>query len=480
MAVAIIFAFVITVLSVPVVATLQGNGYKASSILPLVNTVYFCWICTLQALCVATYFVRLGYVWVFQATVIGAVALYYFLQTTTLKYTPRTIRLLVTIFALNWVISWLFPCVFVLSPLVCVVALWVNSPIELLICKYYLNKASKKLAGVKAVKIAVTGSFGKTSVKQILCQLLPNALATPFSYNTPMGLAKFINQTDFDGAQYVIFEMGARKKGDILKLCKLVKPTVGVLTGITAQHLETFKNLQTVIDTKCELINYLGKDDLCVINGFDDVAKQCFGVGKCKQILCPNPWQNYQIDSLLLDGTSFTMFDGQNSFKFSSPLFGVAHFHNVALCISVAQALGQSVATLQGKVPLLQPVKHRLEVIGGAGVTIIDDAYNANMQGVRLACHSIAQIEGFKVVISQGIVECGKDCCNVNTKVGQLLGQTFDVVIACGVNAPAILSSVPKGKGLRATNVTHAVQLAQQFFDGNTICLFQNDIPKLF
>ena len=245
MSVAILMSVVLTTLAIPTISLLQSNGYKATSVVKLVNTVYFCSLCTLQAILVGLSFVDYPYTWVACVLVTGVVALYYLLETNCLKWTPRAIRLVSMVFVLNWLISWLVPCCFCLSPLICVVALWVNTPLEQSIAQYYLAKASKKLKGVKAVKIAVTGSFGKTSVKQTLCQLLPNALATPFSYNTPMGLAKFINQTDFTGAEYVIFEMGARKKGDIARLCKLVKPTVGVLTGITAQHLETFKNLST-------------------------------------------------------------------------------------------------------------------------------------------------------------------------------------------------------------------------------------------
>ena len=197
-------------------------------------------------------------------------------------------------------------------------------------------------------------------------------------------------------------------------------------------------------------------------------------------MLCPNPWQQFNIQSISASGTVFTLFDGATHHQFCSPLFGLAHFHNVALSIAVALELGQTVDELRTKVALLAPVKHRLEVIKQGGVTIIDDAYNANLQGIRLACASIAQIDGFKVVLSQGIVECGKDSLAINSQVGKLLADTFDVVIACGANAKAILSAIGDGKGLYAKDVTHAVSLAKQFFDGNTICLFQNDVPKLF
>ncbi len=480
MAVAFLQSIMLTALSVPALAVLQSGGYKPTSLVKLVNTAYFCSLCLLQTICLALHFVCYQHIWVFTTLLVGIVAICFFVESTTLKYTARAIRLLVCVFAIYFAICWLSALMFTLAPLVCCVAVVINAPLESVVKAYYLCKARKKLASTNAIKIGITGSFGKTSVKQILCQLLPNAVATPSSFNTPMGIAKFVNSTNFDGKQYIIFEMGARKKGDIAKLCKLVCPTVAVLTGITAQHLETFKTLQAVIDTKCELLNYLSQDDLCVINGFDAVAKQCFGVGVSKQKLCPNPWESYTLDAITLKGTTFTLNAAGSKVQFCSSLFGVAHFHNVALCICVALALGCKAEELVSKVSSLQPVKHRLEVISGNGVTVIDDGYNANLQGVERACQSISYLHCRKVVVSQGIVECGKDSATINRTVGKLLDSTFDVVVACGPNAKQILSGVTEGKGYFATDLSQAVGIARQHFDDNIVCLFQNDIPQLF
>jgi len=480
MVVAILQAVALTALSVPSVAVAQSNGYKWSSLLQLCPTAYFATLCALQSLLVGLSFVPYSLVWVFFVLAVAAVAAYFVRKTTTLKYTPRATRLLVATLAINWVVCWLSPCPFVITPIVVALAMAAAWPIERAICSYYLAKARKKLAQTTAVKVAVTGSFGKTSVKQILCQLLPNAIATPLSYNTPMGLAKFINQTDFCGADYVIFEMGARRRGDVAKLCRLVNPTVGVLTGITAQHLQSFKSIDNVIATKCELLNYLPKQGICVVSGFDALASRCMGVGVCAKKLCPSPWEDYQLHSTTPDKTIFSLQTDGKKHLFCSPLFGLAHFHNVALAISVALALGQDVDSLQARVACLQPVAHRLQVVKQGDVTIIDDAYNANLQGVKLACASLKGVDGFKVAISQGIVECGKDTNAINGKVGQMLGQVFDVVIACGPNAHAILAAVPDGKGQLAKNVDHAVQIAKAHFVKGAICLFQNDVPKLY
>ena len=138
MVIAILYAFVLTALCLPAVAMLQNNGYKASGIVGLLNTHYFLCVCTLQTFCVAIFFAPLDYLWIALLLVIGVVALYYVLQVSTLKYTPRVIRLLVAIFVINYALCCLSTFVFVVAPVVVLLALVINLPIERAICNYYL------------------------------------------------------------------------------------------------------------------------------------------------------------------------------------------------------------------------------------------------------------------------------------------------------------------------------------------------------
>ena len=132
----------------------------------------------------------------------------------------------------------------------------------------FIKKASEKIKLSQVKIIAITGSNGKTSVKQILNQFLKikyKILATPKSFNTPLGIAKFVNENDIDKYDFLILEYGARKKGDIKKLCSIYGADYGIITLIAPQHLESFRSIENVYRTKNELSEFL-KPDLCIYN----------------------------------------------------------------------------------------------------------------------------------------------------------------------------------------------------------------------
>jgi UDP-N-acetylmuramoyl-tripeptide--D-alanyl-D-alanine ligase len=138
-----------------------------------------------------------------------------------------------------------------------------NRPIERYINDKYVKKAKDKLSNHKnLVKIAITGSYGKTTVKNILNQILStkyNVLITPKSYNTPMGLVKTIKRLN-NNHEIFISEMGARRVGDIKYLSSIFRQDIAVITGITTQHLETFFTIDNIIKAKGEIIeNFSGE-----------------------------------------------------------------------------------------------------------------------------------------------------------------------------------------------------------------------------
>ena len=109
--------------------------------------------------------------------------------------------------------------------------------------KTFVKKAKKKLASSQIKVIGITGSYGKTSTKKILADILSEkfkVLSTPRSHNTPMGLALSLNNNDLNSYDIFIAEMGARHVGDIAELCEMCPPDLAVITGICPQHLESF------------------------------------------------------------------------------------------------------------------------------------------------------------------------------------------------------------------------------------------------
>lgn len=179
------------------------------------------------------------------------------------RKTNRILRQYVTNYIILILLSiiWL-PLGGLLCYLVPVVGLWVNRPIEMLINRKFINQAVKKIRNSRAIKVIITGSYGKTSVKNYLKTLLSEkykVLATPESYNTPLGIALTVNNSLSDETEIFIAEAGARQKGDILEICEMIEPDLGVIVGIAPQHIQTFGTLNEIISTKFELVNYINK-----------------------------------------------------------------------------------------------------------------------------------------------------------------------------------------------------------------------------
>ena len=201
-------------------------------------------------------------------------------QKTPLKYTKRIMRLVVVFVVLVAIVTWwlqyvgfmyvpylsfgLIGVLPVLLPLILVVAYYITYPLEKLISNSYIKKARKKLAAQKKLKVVgITGSYGKTSLKNILGTILSEkykVCATPASYNTPLGLAKTILSNLEEGDEVFIAEMGAKQRFDIQELCEMVCPEYGIITGIGNQHLLTFGTLENVAKTKGELADYIEKN----------------------------------------------------------------------------------------------------------------------------------------------------------------------------------------------------------------------------
>ena len=210
------------------------------------------------------------------------------------KFTPRAVRLFCALALVFFFLSRLliffggiisiggracsFGLLFLLPVLVLpasFAALILVKRVENIIAARFICKAKRKLDERQGlIRIGITGSYGKTSVKNMLAVLLgEGAYATPASYNTPMGICRAVNDMPA-GVKYFICEMGARRPGDIAELCGIVRPRVGVITGIAPQHMQTFKTLENVIAAKGELIENLPCDGIAVFNGYDEYAER--------------------------------------------------------------------------------------------------------------------------------------------------------------------------------------------------------------
>ena len=201
-----------------------------------------------------------------------------------LKFTGRVKRLLVTdilVFTIlmsilgikNYITEKLI-ILNICSNIIILLANFINSPIEFLVRKRYIDSAKKILNEMpNLLVIGITGSYGKTSMKNFLYSVLSEkyeVLKTPKNYNTTMGVVKTIREELKPTHQIFLCEMGATKLGDIKEICDIVNPKLGVITSIGPQHLESFKNIENVIKTKFELADSVEKNGGTIFLNYDN------------------------------------------------------------------------------------------------------------------------------------------------------------------------------------------------------------------
>lgn len=372
-----------------------------------------------------------------------------------------------------------------------------NKPIEKGINRYYINDAKKILAGCKNLTvIGVTGSYGKTSVKYILSTLLQaryNVLMTPESYNTPMGVVITVRQHLRATHEIFVCEMGARHVGDIKELCDIVHPHHGIITSVGPQHLETFFSLENVKKTKFELADALPQGGIAFLNGEDaNIAEHRHNVN--------NPVVSYGLSdqcayyatdiSASSKGTTFTVHtpDGQEE-TFTTRMVGKHNVINIVGAMAICCTMGIPLAALKGQVRKLEGVPHRLQLLRkGGGITVIDDAYNANPTGSKAAIDALALFEGFKILVTPGMVELGDKQAELNKAFGAYAAGVCDYVVLVGkANSDAIYEGL-----ISAGYPAEKIYVAAELGDGlqkayavdasgkEKIILLENDLPDNF
>lgn len=319
-----------------------------------------------------------------------------------------------------YMIKTLFYSVFIFAlPINMIIANFLASPTEKFINERYVKFARRKLrkkAYKKLIKIGITGSYGKTSTKFILKTILSekyNVLATPESYNTTMGNVKVIREMLKPEHEVFISEMGARYRYDINEICEFVKPQIGIITSIGPQHLESFKNIDNIIDTKSELLHALPSDGVVFLPNDDSHCLRLYNKEKRKKYIYGLKDKHadvYAKDiSISENGCSFTAVTKNGEIKCISKLLGEHNVQNILGAISIAIHLGLTNEQIENGVKKIEPIPHRLQIISNSnGVTVIDDAFNSNPLGSKEALDILKKFEGRKIIITPGMVELRK------------------------------------------------------------------------
>lgn len=378
-----------------------------------------------------------------------------------------------------------------LSPYVLFLAYLINEPFENAIKKHIVLKATAKLDSADVIKIGITGSFGKTSVKEILNTVLSQkfrVLSTPNSFNTPMGIALTVKGLD-STHDIFIAEMGARNKGDIKELADMIKPSVAVLTGINNQHLESFGSIETIKNTKFELFEGLTENGVGFFSSESEGAKELFNRFKGEKYSAGiNKEGNFAYATDITTderGMSFNLhINGEKPVKCCTVLLGRHSVSNICLAAAVAYKIGLTPEEIAMGVNRIPALKHRLELLpNNKNIVIIDDSYNSNEDGIRAAMEVLDTFSGRKIVLTPGLVELGKMENVVNLEFGKTLARHADLVIVIGKhNAEMLISGLTDG-GFNKENILFAKSLnkANVLLNGivkeGDVVLFENDLP---
>ena len=378
-----------------------------------------------------------------------------------------------------------------LIPYVLYLASVIMRPLENRKNKKYVDIAKAKLDKSDVIKIGITGSYGKTTVKEILSTILSQkyrVLSTPYSYNTPLGIALTTKQLDSTHDVFIA-EMGARNKGDIKELAEIVKPNVAVITGINGQHLESFGDIETIKNTKYELIESLSDKGTAFFSDDCDGSRELYGRFNGEKYLAGISEENvfaFATDiKTTAQGTTFMLHIGKEKpIACSTILLGKHSISNICLASAVAYKLGINITEIVSGINRIKTVGHRLELVpNNKNVVIIDDSYNSNIDGFISAMEVLDMFSGRKIVLTPGLVELGAMENIMNFKVGKILALHADKVIVVGKhNAEMIVNGLIEG-GMNKEDIIFEKnpnrgnrELNEILKEGDVV-LFENDLP---
>lgn len=430
-----------------------------------------------------------------------------------LKVTARIKRLFITIF-----IIYVLPTVFLVKMqnntlliiLLLIVSLMIafiyyviyvahiiNIPIVKLEKKYYLRLAKKKLKELSNLMvIGITGSYGKTSSKNIVNELLSSQYIvrpSPLNYNTLNGLMITINNHLDKFDEIFIAEMGAYVQGEIKEICELVKPKYGILTTIGEAHLETFKSKENIQKAKFELIENLDHDGLAILNCDDEYQVNYELKNKVKTLwigIENKEKADFYADNIIVDnqGMRFDCVFAKGKISLQTRLLGKHNIYNILAGVALAINFDIPIDDIKNSVAGLIPVEHRLELKKMGDFYQLDDAYNSNPSGAKSALEVLSLMDGDKCVVTPGMIELGKKEKEANYDFGRNIGLVADYVVLIGkkrtedIYRGLIDVKFDKDNIFILNNVVEAYKIVNSLVSPKKklYALFENDLPDIY
>ncbi len=389
-----------------------------------------------------------------------------------------------------------------LPPALLVAANTINAPVEAQVRRGFLRRAHRRLEAVHPLVIAVAGSYGKTSTKHILAEMLERygpTLATPKSFNTLMGVSKTINENLEERHRTFVVEMDAYGPGEIASICALVHPKHALLTSVGPQHLERFGTIERIGDALYETIDALPAGGFAVVYAGDRqtaaLAARARAAGH-EVIRYGIEDGSTDLDVVAANvqiagtGARFTwrwMAAGLEH-DIAVPLLGRHQVLNVSAALATVQRLGLPLEPALDAVASLRPVDHRLQpVTTGNAITVIDDSYNANPVGVHNGLEVLAEMDvRQRILVTPGLVELGSVEDAENRRYGEHAAQVCDHVIVMDARPARALREGLRAGGMPDDHVhlvrslVQATEMIGRIAGPGDAVLFANDLPDTY
>jgi len=313
-----------------------------------------------------------------------------------------------------------------------------------------LRKAKNKLEKIKSLSslkvVAITGSYGKTSTKEFLSTILSKkykVLSTKEHQNSEIGIARCILQDLKPSHQIFIAEVGAYNKGKVKEVCSMLKPKIGIVTGVNEQHLALFGSLKNLLSAEGggELAEALSKDDLLIVNGDNKYCSDLYkkgvpsGSGNKKIYSLSNKIIDSDIwsDSITVhkDEISFLAIDKSGELAhFGVKVLGKQNIQNLLGAILIAKELGMSFGEISEACKnILQEQAGMILKHGKHSIDIIDSSYSANPDGVFADLDYLSVFTGKKVIVMPCLIELGEKSAEIHEKIGRKIAEVCNLAI---------------------------------------------------
>ena len=328
--------------------------------------------------------------------------------------------------------------------------------------------ASWHRARLDAHVIGVTGSCGKTTTKNVLAQLLRKHLrtvASPASFNNEIGVPHTLLLADGD-TQALVVEVGTNHPGEIAALCRVARPTAGIVTNVGASHLEGLGSLEGVAREKSDLFASLPPSGFAVLNLDCRFAATLRAAARCRVITysvegsgrergdldATEPWFHAGGTTFVLEGRRITI-----------PLLGIHNVSNVLAALGVCRGLGIPLEALLEELTRLEGGRRRMERREVGEVTVYDDSYNANPESALAAVRVLSGLHGRgrRVLVLGDMLELGASAPELHFQVGrEAAGSGVELLVLVGELTRATAAGALEA-GMDAARVVHLDSMQQ-------------------